>query len=202
MATVSSARRVWTYADLEDLPDDDHIYEILAGKLIVRNAPDANHAVVLTALFGLLYTAREAGYGQVYTTVTAVALDFATLGQHALYVPEPDLFFMRQERAERLRGRRGWEGVPDLIVEILSPSTHGEHRHGGRWWDAYEQHGLPHYWLVDPAERTIQQYTLQGEPYVGGRYGEPVTPRAGDILTSPLFPTISMPVDRLFRDVQ
>ena len=202
MATTSPAKRVWTYADLEDLPDDDQLYEILGGKLIVRNAPDANHAIVLIELLMFLGRAREAGFGQVYTTVAAVALDYAARGNQALYVPHPDLFYMRQDRAEELRGHRGWQGVPDLIVEILSPSTQSEHRPGGRWWDAYEQHGFPHYWLVDPSQRTIRQYVLEGEPYVGGRYGEPLTLRPSDTLTSSLFPSISVPVDRVFRDVR
>ena len=202
MATVSPARRVWTYADLEDVPDDDHIYDILKGELVVRNAPEDNHAEALTELFGLLYTAQEAGYGRVYSSGRAVALDFAALQEAAENVSHPDLFFVRQERLDTFRGRRAFEAPPDLIIEVLSRSTRGEHAPGGRWWNAYEQHGVPYYWLVDTDRQLIRQYALQGEPYVGGRYGEPVILRSGGMLTSPLFPTVSMPVDRVFRNVR
>jgi len=105
-------------------------------------------------------------------------------------------------RAVQLRGRRGWEGVPDLIVEVLSSSTSDEHRPGGRWCDAYEQHGVPHYWLADPVQRVIQQYVLTGEPFQPGRYHATSSLTSGGLLTSPLFPTISVPVEHIFRRVR
>jgi Uma2 family endonuclease len=192
---------VWTYADLEALPDDDLTYDILGGELVVRNVPEWTHGEVLTEMLLLLGRAAEAGYGRFYTSSTAVALDYAQRGEAARDVSHPDVFFVRQERVGSLAGRYGWEGVPDLVVEILSPSTRKEHRPSGRWWDAYERNGVPHYWLVDPRQRTIQQYTLQGEPYVSGRYGPAVVLEEGATLTSPLFPTVSMPVAQVFRYV-
>ena len=50
--------------------------------------------------------------------------------------------------------------------------------------------------------RLIHQYTLDGEPYIAGRYGDPATLRAGDLLSSPLFPAISRQVERIFRRVR
>lgn len=201
MATAIAAHRHWTLTDLPELPDDGLTYDILGGELVVRNAPNTNHAVALIELVLFLGRAQDAGYGEVYTAVTAVALDFPARQMAAEYVPHPDLLFVRQERI----GLRGWqaiEGVPDLVVEVLSPGTRTEHAAGGKLWDAYEQHGLPHYWLVDPGRRVIRQYTLQGEPHVGGHFGEPVTLRPGDTLTSPLFPDLSVPVERIFRRVR
>ena len=64
------------------------------------------------------------------------------------------------------------------------------------------RHGLPEYWLVDPQERTIRQYALLGTPYIGGRFGEPAMPRDGDLVTSPLFPTVSAPLTQLFQHVR
>jgi len=102
------------------------------------------------------------------------------------------------DRVASLRGRRALEGVSDLVIEVFSRTTRAEHRPDGDLWQAYERHGLPHYWLVDTARRTIFQYTLIGEQYVGGHYSEPVVLRASDVLTSPLFPTVSMSVSRVF----
>lgn len=202
MATAISTRRVWTYADLEDLPDDGNDYDILGGNLVVRTVPDTNHNAALMELIGMLLAAQEAGYGEVYTTSGAVALDYPERGEAARYVSHPDIFFLRQERAEQLRGDRGWEGVPDLVIEILSRSTLREHRPGGHWWDAYALHGVTHYWLVDTRRRTIQQFALQGRPYLAGQYGDPVTLRPGDVLGSPLFPNISIAVERVFQRVR
>ena len=123
-------------------------------------------------------------------------------GEKAEDVTHPDLFFVRGDR-DSLNGWQAFLGVPDLVVEILSPSTRGEHAPGGRLYLAYERNGLPHYWAIDPRERLIKQYALVGEPYrAGGRFGEPVILREGNTLSSPLFPTITAPVARLFERVR
>jgi Uma2 family endonuclease len=201
MVTTVTAGRRWSYADLEDLPDDDQMYDIVGGELIVRNAPGPEHAEVLTELIDFLIDAQRAGYGRMYTTSSAVALDYARHGDDAQDVPHPDLFFLRQDRLD-IRGKRGWEGVPDLIVDILSPSTRSRHFPGGTHWQMFERNGVPHYWLAEWRSRTIRQYTLIGEAYVGGRYGDPVVLREADTLTSSLFPGLSLPVARVFRYVR
>jgi Uma2 family endonuclease len=200
MVSAIVAPRLWTYADLEKLPDDDNIYDIVEGEVVVRKAPPMDHGDALTDLIQLLVMAQMAGYGRMYTTTTPVALDFAQRGMAAIDVPHPDILFVREDRLN-FRGQRGFEGVPDLIVEALSRSTRREHRSDGRLWRAYERNGVPHYWLVDPRLRTICQYALIGTPYEGGRYGEPVTLHEGDTLTSSLFPTVSVPVAQVFRYV-
>jgi Uma2 family endonuclease len=199
--SMITAKRVYTLADLPESPTD-RIYDILEGKLVVFNVPDDNHAELLTALFSFLSRAMGEGYGTVYSSTRAVALDFPEHGDASEDVIHPDLFFVLANRVESLRGRRALEGVPDLVLEIFSPTTRAEHRPGGDLWQAYERHGLPHYWLVDSARRMISQYTLMGETYVSGHYGEPVVLGEGDTLTSPLFPTVSMAVSRIFQHVR
>lgn len=192
----------YVLTDLYDLPDDSPLYDILGGDLLVRNIPDVNHAELLTEAFGLLIAAQQEGYGRAYTSTRAVALDFPLRGEKAEDVPHPDLFFVRNDRDD-LNGWQAFRGVPDLIIEILSPSTRGEHAPGGRLYQAYERNGLPHYWAIDPRERLIKQYALVGEPYqAGGRFGEPTILREGDTLSSPLFSAISVPVARLFERVR
>jgi Uma2 family endonuclease len=198
-----TASRPITYADLFDWPPDgdDRIYDLLGGELVVRNAPDINHGVVLTELSGLLIDAQRAGYGQLLSDPHAVALDYPQRAEAAVDVSHPDLFFIRSGREELWRGRRAMLGVPDLIVEVRSPSTSEEHAADGKLWDAYERNGVPHYWVADPRARTIEQYTLIGEPYAAGHYGTPVLLHEGDVLRSPLFPEISLPVAAVFRNV-
>lgn len=61
--------------------------------------------------------------------------------------------------------KRGIEGAPDLVVEILSPSTAGKDV-TRKWW-AYEAAGIPEYLIVDPDERVGRLLRLEG-----GRYEE------------------------------
>lgn len=202
MVAAAHRQHLWTYADLETIPDDGLTYDILGGELVVRNVPDSNHAVVLTELFGFLFAAQTAGCGEVYTSTSAVALDYMLRAEQAIDVSHPDLFFVHQERAESLRGPRGWHGPPDLVVEILSPTTWKEHQPGGRWWDAYARHGVPLYWLADPAGRRLEQYVLESEPFIRGSYGHPMVLRPGDTLTLPFCPTVSVPMEQVFRRVR
>lgn len=190
-----------TFTDLVELPDDSPIYDILGGEFVVRNIPDVNHAIARMELADFLFAAYEAGYGYVFSDMTAVALDYPARGEAAEHVSHPDLFFVRQER-EHLIANRVIEGVPDVIVEILSPSTRDEHARGGKLWRSYALHGVPHYWIVDNAMRTLAQHAIIGEPYHAGQYGPATVLRSGDTLTSPLFPTLSLPVARLFRNVR
>lgn len=60
------------------------------------------------------------------------------------------------------RNKVKWNGVhgaPDLVVEVLSPSTAKNDRYHKK--EVYQRHGVREYWLVDPANRTIEQYFLQ-----------------------------------------
>ena len=167
----------------------------------MRNIPDVNHALARMELADFLFAAQEAGYGYVFSNTTAVALDFPARDELAEHVSHPYLFFVRQER-EAIIGDRAIEGVPDIIVEILSPSTRDEHARGGKLWRSYALHGVPHYWIVDNAIRTLTQHSLIGEPYQAGQYDSGAPLRPGDTLTSPIFPTLSLSVARLFRNVR
>ena len=73
---------------------------------------------------------------------------------------EPDIVFVREGR-RHLLSDRGVEGPPDLVVEIVSPST--EARDRGVKLHRYRLFGVAEYWIVDPDERTIEVWDLAGE---------------------------------------
>jgi len=58
----------------------------------------------------------------------------------------------------------GIHGAPDLVVEVLSPSTAKDDR--GYKKGVYESSGVPEYWIVDPVRKSIEVYLLQGDRYV------------------------------------
>ena len=59
---------------------------------------------------------------------------------------------------------RGIKGAPDLIVEVLSPSTQSHDR--VTKFNLYRRAGVREYWLVDPESRVVQSFILQNGQYV------------------------------------
>ncbi len=78
---------------------------------------------------------------------------------------QPDLVVVTAKN-RALIGEAKLTGVPDLVVEILSPSRRRYDRRIKR--EKYERAGVPEFWIVDPEARCIEQYVLRD-----GKYGKP-----------------------------
>ena len=142
----------WTYEDYVRLPDDGQRYEIIAGVLYVTAAPTFGHQYIVAELFAALRAyVRQRELGVVLPAPFEVHLpDIAQPVQ-------PDVLFLRAERQPPPEAGY-FEGVPDLVVEVLSPSTARTDRVVKFW--AYEQAGVPEYWIVDPRARLVEVYEL------------------------------------------
>jgi Uma2 family endonuclease len=183
----------YTFEQWLEMPDDGRRYELLNGELVEMAPPTANHALLIAALHAWLLRARNAGYGAALMGPVAVLLDASMRRENA---PEPDVFFIRRER-EHIITDVAVEGVPDLIIEVLSPTNRRDNLPGGTKWDLYEDYGVPAYMLVDPEARTVTQYAHQGN-----RYGAAVLWREGDLLVSPLFPGVALSLSELFGEMR
>ncbi len=145
-----------TYEDYVALPDDGKRYEILDGQLEVTPSPLLRHQTVQLVLATILHRhVAERGLGRIFPAPTDVILAKTT-------VLVPDLMFVSSARVAILT-ERAVEGAPDLVVEILSPST--ERRDRTAKAALYARFGVPNYWLLDPAERIFEAYALEGEGY-------------------------------------
>lgn len=155
--------------------------------------PTADHEAITERLRRLLYRAQDAGYGLARGDPAGVVVD--ALGT----VRKPDLFFIRTERLHLL-GERDFQGVPDLVIEVLSESTRGNdlpprrERRQPNKFQRYEGLGIPYYWIADPQTRRVAQYRLGAD----GRYGQPAVLGRGDELRFPLFPELALSVTRVF----
>jgi Uma2 family endonuclease len=76
---------------------------------------------------------------------------------------EPDICFFGSAKAAQFTPKQMQFPAPDLIVEVLSPST--EEKDRGLKCEDYAAHGVREYWLVDPATQTVEQYLLQDDTY-------------------------------------
>nr|WP_276605008.1 Uma2 family endonuclease [Nannocystis sp. RBIL2] len=86
-------------------------------------------------------------------------------------IVRPDLVGWRRTRLPELPDIRPMDLVPDWICEVLSPSTERIDR--VRKQQLYARHGVPHYWLVNPIERVLEAYVLDGAQWrIAGTYDD------------------------------
>jgi len=165
---AKSARKRWTYAEFARLPSETNArYEVIDGALFVTPAPGTPHQEIVMRLSVLLYGfARQHGLGKVFGNPLDV------LFAEGDYV-EPDILFVGRDRADILSDR-GVEGPPDLVVEVLSPSTAARDR--GIKLERYRHFGVPEYWVVDMDERLVEVWRLADGA------AEPVVIREGGTL--------------------
>lgn len=144
-------RSVLTYEDYAALPADGRRYEIHEGELSVTPAPGTRHQEVKANLFDVMrHHVKERGLGKLFDAPTDCILAETTIVQ-------PDIVFVDTGRLPII-SERGIEGIPTLVVEVLSPSSAQMDR--GSKAQLYARHTVPCYWIVDPRGRTIDAYTL------------------------------------------
>jgi Uma2 family endonuclease len=103
---------------------------------------------------------------------------------------QPDVFFISRERLGIL-GELIVEGAPDLVVEVLSPSTF--HIDLRRKMATYSQFGVREYWIVDPEERTVEVFRYSGDKLrVAAKYSQ------GQVLESPMLSGFRLVVQDIF----
>ena len=141
----------YTYRDYCSLPDDGRRYELIDGDLFVTPSPATFHQTVSRRLqYALMTILENTGIAFVFDAPCDVILSDTT-------VMQPDLAIVRMDRKE-IVAKRGLEGPPDVVVEILSPSTQDRDRHIKR--AAYSRFGIGEYWIVDPAHGSIEVHCL------------------------------------------
>jgi len=173
----------FTHADLLAMPDDGKRREIVEGELFVTPSPDLNHQRISRRMgFALAKYLETRPIGEIFTAPLDVILsNFDVL--------EPDLLIVLNERRDILKT---WvEGAPDLVVEILSPTTALRDR--GPKLKAYARHGVREYWIVDPEQRAIEVFRFVPEGYQLSHIFQ-----EHETLTSPLLPDFALPLVDLF----
>jgi len=177
----------WTYEDYLRLPDDSNRYEVIRGVLYVTAAPFIKHQLVVGELsFQLGTFVRRNRLGTVLGAPFDVLLPFG-VGSPV----QPDIAFFRKGNEPRWEDKN-FAGVPDLIVEVLSRRTRSRDRRIKL--RAYQDAGVPEYWMVDPDARTVVVYILEK----GTRYIELCRGGAGERVRSAVLSGFELMVADLF----
>ncbi len=174
----------WTYGAYAALPDDGCRYEIVQGVLVMSPAPTPEHQSVLGEIYSYLREHIQlTGRGLVYMGPLDVELSERNVFQ-------PDVLVVLKEHRDGFR-RKHFVGVPDLAVEIISPSSATYDRLTK--YETYQRAGIPEYWLVNTTRHTVEVFILEGRRYhsLGVFKGEQALP-------SRLVPSGVVPVERFF----
>lgn len=124
--------------------------QLIDGEVVIPVAPRLKHQAIareLIILIGLI--ARETG-GTAFDAPTEIYLDEAN-------IYEPDILYLKPDTLCHLEDKR-IVGAPELVVEVLSPSTAKYDKH--QKYLAYEKHGVHEYWIVDPVHDLVEVWQL------------------------------------------
>jgi Uma2 family endonuclease len=153
---IPKGKIVLTYEDYLLLPNDRNRYEILEGELTVTPAPSTKHQTASGNLFVILaHYIKERGLGRLFYAPTDLILESTS-------VLQPDLLFVSKAR-EGIITEKAIEGAPDLVIEIVSPTTSRTDRVTKA--QIYARHTVPAYWIVDPEQEAIEIYLLEADGY-------------------------------------
>ena len=140
-----------TYQDYANLEGDER-YELLDGELILVAAPNEDHQTVsLRMIVRMNAFVEENRLGRIFHAPYDVLFTDTE-------VVQPDLLFVSTER-DHIRTPANIQGAPDLVVEILSPSS--SRRDWREKRELYARHGVLEYWIIDPTNRIVSVMQLQ-----------------------------------------
>ena len=132
---------------------EEYREEIINGKVVMMASPTVNHNFVVTNIFRIF---DRYLYGKRCTPFADKTTVF--LSDTEQYIP--DIMIVCDRSKIKLDGVHG---APDLVAEVLSPSTGWNDKTHKK--DVYEQSGVREYWIVSPGDRAVEQYIL-----TDGRY--------------------------------
>lgn len=162
----------WTYDDLKDLPEDLYRYEVLDGLLVREPPPTTRHETLVSRLVAALVRALAPGDEDgLFIATTGVVFDDQN-------VVQPDVAYVVPERRSRTIREDALHGAPDLVIEVLSPSTRDRDLIAKR--ALYARAGVPEYWVVAPEQRTVIRFTSPRD----GRYREVLEVTSGEVRSS------------------
>lgn len=183
MTTPGAAPYTWD--DFVALDEDD-LRELIDGELVEVEVPTARHEDIVGMLAYFLNAWAQAGHGG---RARGSGYKVRISSRRGVM---PDLQFYRGGN-EAVRGQDLGlvRGRPDLVVEIVSPSSRRYDRVTKLRW--YAQIGVPEYWIVDPDSRTLEQLVMQD-----GAYAIVAALEDGETFRPETFPGLEVPLAKLW----
>ncbi len=183
MAEVFAALAPLTVQDYRELPEGGPRYQLVDGDLHMVPFPNVFHQEISGNIADLLRPfVKGRSLGKIFDAPLDVFLTETNVYQ-------PDLLFVSTANLHFLKDD-GVHGAPDLVIEILSPTTSrldlGAKKH------VYARCGVSEYWVVDPIKRTVSVYDLAKSVHSEATWSE------GASFGCRFFPGLSLQVAAIF----
>jgi Uma2 family endonuclease len=181
---TQAAVRLLTVQDFMNTPEGPPYYQLIEGDLYMMPPPGSFPQDIAGNIFSMIREfLRKKPIGKAAIAPYGVFLNEVNAFQ-------PDVFFVTKERMDQF-SKRGFEGSPDLVVEVLSPGTARFDKASKKL--IYARSGVVEYWLVDPDAEEIQIFyfneSVQAPQLSFGRR---------DSFTSPLLPGLKFLGEEIF----
>lgn len=174
-----------TYEDYAQI-DDENRYELNQGQLeIMSPAPSVTHQFISFELQKNITQSCESDYFIFFAPIDVIL--------SSTEVRQPDIVLVNRNRLDIL-SNRGIEGAPDLVIEILSPSTLKRDKIDKL--EVYARFHIPEYWIVDPNSGVLEQFVLQNE-----RYELHDIFQEDELITSPNIPCVSFTMNMIMDNI-
>ena len=182
----------YTYGDYLTWPDEER-WELIDGAAYCMSpAPAPRHQEELVELVRQFANHLRGKPCRVYVAPFDVRLPDADEPDETVRtVVQPDLVVLCD--ASKL-DERGCRGAPDLVMEILSPSTSA--RDQRQKLALYERHGVREYWIVDSADRLVRIYRLGDDRH----YGRDSVYTAGSSIAVRILPDLVIDTGAVFGE--
>ena len=176
----------YTYHDYVQW-DDDQRWELIDGVPYMMAAPRVNHQRIVQRIGFWFHQALKGKPCEPFFAPVDVRLNFDKADDT---VVQPDVFVVCDPTKIT---EKTVDGIPDLVVEVLSPST----SRNDRWfkYNAYQSAGVREYWIVDPDNRTVEVYLL-----IEGLYHKDNVYDTKGIIKPNMLAIPEMPVIDMFED--
>lgn len=173
-----------TYSDVLSLGESNQKMELMEGEFIMTAMPAPLHQLVAANLTTYLHLyVKQKKLGKVYASVDVYISEITVL--------QPDICFLSNERASINDGKK-FNGLPDLVVEILSDST--EQRDRTFKFREYAIGGAKEYWVVSPEKKEIEIYKNTERGFQLVKIFKP-----DDVLNTPLLNEININITAVFE---
>lgn len=189
---IPESKKKYTYADYLTWPEGER-WEIIDGIPYLQAAPTWQHQAISGNIFGQFFEYLKNKPCQVFAAPFDLRLPEAKeKDEETTIVTQPDLVIICNRVG--LKGT-GYYGMPELIIEITSPSTGKMDRLIK--FNKFEKAGVKEYWIVEPEQKIVSVFVLQDN----NRYGRPEMYAEEDQITVSIFPDLLIDLKSIFTGI-